>query len=73
MRAIGTSKIQKTNKALVSIASKNLHKSMRATFYNLRLYYSNMRRNEGGMSKWDSVHGPDGFEKVIDSNLDQNR
>ena len=73
MRAIGNSKIQKANKSLLSFTSKNLHKSMRATYYNLRLYYSNMRRNETGMSKWDSIHGPDGFEKVIDSNLDQNR
>jgi hypothetical protein len=65
MRAIGTVNVQKANKALVSVCSKSLHKSMRATYYNLRLYYSNMRRNDLGMSKWDTVHGPEGFEKVI--------
>eukprot|EP00340_Litonotus_pictus_P006320 CAMPEP_0170518488 /NCGR_PEP_ID=MMETSP0209-20121228/4168_1 /TAXON_ID=665100 ORGANISM="Litonotus pictus, Strain P1" /NCGR_SAMPLE_ID=MMETSP0209 /ASSEMBLY_ACC=CAM_ASM_000301 /LENGTH=256 /DNA_ID=CAMNT_0010804065 /DNA_START=68 /DNA_END=838 /DNA_ORIENTATION=- len=32
--------------------------------YNLRLYYSNMRRNEHGFGRWDMVWGPDGGEKT---------
>jgi hypothetical protein len=64
MRAMNKVSLPKVNKTLVSVTSKNLHKTMRATYYNLRLYYSNLRRNESGFSKWDTVHGPEGFEKV---------
>jgi hypothetical protein len=56
--------LSKVNKTLVNVTSKSLHKSFRATYYNLRLYYSNMKRNDLGMGKWDMVYGPDGFEKV---------
>jgi hypothetical protein len=56
--------LNKVNKTLVNVTSKQLHKSFRATYYNLRLYYSNLRRNDLGMGKWDTVHGPEGFEKV---------
>jgi hypothetical protein len=52
------------SKKLTNIQSKNLHKSLRATYYNLRLYYSNLKRNDLGMGKWDTVYGPEGFEKV---------
>lgn len=50
--------------SLIKVSSKGLHKSNRPTFYNLRLYYSNLRRNFIGYEKWDMVYGPDGFEKV---------
>ncbi len=56
--------ISQIKNKFVNIQSKNLHKSLRATYYNLRLYYSNMKRNDLGMGKWDTVHGPEGFEKV---------
>jgi hypothetical protein len=43
---------------------KNLHKSFRPSYYNLRHYFSNLRRNDHGYGKWDMIYGPDGFEKV---------
>jgi hypothetical protein len=72
MRAMNKVSLPKANKNLVFVQSKNLHKTARATYYNLRLYYSNLRRNESGYSKWDTVHGPEGFEKVQIHNLDKN-
>jgi hypothetical protein len=57
--------LNRVNKNLVNVVSKGLHKSFRATYYNLRLYYSNLRRNDLGMGKWDTVYGPEGFEKVL--------
>ena len=48
----------------MKVQSKNYNKSNRPTFYNLRLYFSNLRRNHIGYEKWDMVYGPDGFEKV---------
>lgn len=67
MKALGSNLAlkSKVNKTLVNVTSKSLHKSFRATYYNLRLYYSNMKRNDLGMGKWDMVYGPDGFEKVL--------
>jgi len=56
--------LNKTSKNFLKIKSKNLNKSNRPTFYNLRLYFSNLRRNHIGYEKWDMVYGPDGFEKV---------
>ena len=49
---------------LIKFQSKQLHKSFRPTFYNLRHYFSNLRRNDHGFGKWDMIYGPDGFEKV---------
>jgi len=46
------------------IQKKFLNKSMRPTMYNLRLYYSNMRRNEHGYGRWESIYGPEGYEKT---------
>lgn len=43
---------------------KFLNKSFRPTLYNLRLYSSNMKRNENSYSRWDMVYGPDGFDKT---------
>ena len=56
----------KNNRAfnLNKVQKKFLNKSFRPTMYNLRLYSSNMRRNENSYSKWDMVYGPDGFEKT---------
>jgi len=65
MRALESKLVlNKVNRSLVNIPNKQLHKSLRATYYNLRLYYSNLRRNDLGMGKWDTVYGPEGFEKV---------
>ena len=64
MRAFESKAIKSINRNLVNVSSKGLHKSFRATYYNLRLYYSNLKRNDLGMGKWDTVHGPEGFEKV---------
>ena len=64
MRALENKTLSKVNRSLVNFSSKQLHKSFRATYYNLRLYYSNMKRNDLGMGKWDTVYGPEGFEKV---------
>jgi len=50
---------------LIKYQAKQLHKSFRPTFYNLRHYFSNLRRNDHGYGKWDMIYGPDGFEKVI--------
>jgi hypothetical protein len=56
--------ISQVGKKLINTQSKQLHKSFRSTYYNLRLYYSNLKRNDLGMGKWDTVYGPEGFEKV---------
>jgi hypothetical protein len=53
-----------TSKKLITIQSKNLNKTFRPSYYNLRLYFSNMKRNDLGYGKWDMVYGPEGFEKV---------
>jgi len=61
---------------LIKYQAKQLHKSFRPTFYNLRHYFSNLRRNDHGYGKWDMIYGPDGFEKVIFylyTSLDSNR
>lgn len=52
------------SKSLFILQKKFLNKSFRPTKYNLRLYFSNMRRNEHGYSRWDSVWAPEGFEKT---------
>lgn len=52
-------------KTLIKVSNKNYLKTFRPTLYNLRLYYSNMRRNDHGYGKWDMVYGPEGFEKVL--------
>lgn len=49
---------------LNKIQKKFLNKSYRPTMYNLRLYFSNMRRNEHGFSRWDGVWAPEGFDKT---------
>jgi hypothetical protein len=57
-------KVTQNQLKLITISSKNLHKTLRPTFYNLRLYYSNLRRNDHGYGRWDMVWAPEGFEKV---------
>lgn len=42
-----------------------LHKSVRPTLYNLRQYYSNMKRYEFGYSRWDQAWAPDGYDKAF--------
>lgn len=64
MKALKTSLVLNNSKKLLSINSKNLHKTARPTYYNLRLYYSNLRRNDHGYGRWDMVYGPEGHEKV---------
>lgn len=59
------SKVLAKNNTLVSVSHKNFQKSMRPTYYNLRLFFSNLRRNDHGFQKWDTVYGPEGFEKVF--------
>lgn len=63
--------------SLVKFQSKNLHKTFRPSYYNLRHYYSNLRRNDHGYGKWEMIYGPEGFEKVFCINsigfLDSNR
>ena len=49
---------------LIKYQAAHLHKSFRPTMYNLRHYFSNLRRNDHGYGKWDMIYGPDGFEKV---------
>jgi hypothetical protein len=58
-------KVTKNQLKLINYSSKSLHKSFRPSFYNLRLYYSNLRRNDHGYGRWDMVWAPEGFEKVI--------
>ncbi len=72
MKAI-QNKLPTINKKLITYSSKNLIKTARPTFYNLRLYYSNLRRNDHGYGRWDMVWAPEGFEKVIYFKIDQNR
>jgi len=50
--------------AFYNVQAKQLHKTMRPTFYNLRHYFSNLRRNDHGFGKWEMIYGPEGFEKV---------
>lgn len=63
MKAFQSKVLSNSNK-LVSIQSKNFQKSVRPTYYNLRLFFSNLRRNDHGYTKWDTVYGPEGHEKV---------
>ena len=49
---------------LNKVQKKFLNKSFRPSMYNLRLYYSNMRRSEHGYGRWDMVYGPDGMDKT---------
>lgn len=65
-------KLPTSTKKLITYSSKNLNKSFRPTFYNLRLYYSNLRRNDHGYGRWDMVWSPEGFEKVNITKIDQN-
>ena len=58
-------KLPISTKNFITYSSKNLNKTFRPTFYNLRLYYSNLRRNDHGYGRWDSVWDSQGFEKVI--------
>ena len=57
-------KLKYNTKQLINVSSKNLNKTFRPSFYNLRLYYSNLRRNDHGYGRWDMVWAPEGFEKV---------
>ena len=63
MKAFQNKLISNSNK-LVFNSSKNFQKTIRPTYYNLRLFFSNLRRNDHGYQKWDTVYGPEGFEKV---------
>ena len=63
MKAFQNKVVANSNK-LVNISHKNFQKSFRPTYYNLRLFFSNLRRNDHGYQKWDMVYGPEGFEKV---------
>jgi hypothetical protein len=63
MKAV-QNKLSQNHLRLITFSSKNLHKSYRPTFYNLRLYYSNLRRNDHGYGRWDMVWAPEGFEKT---------
>lgn len=63
MKALTNSMVA-SKRSLIAVQSKSLHKSFRPTYYNLRLYYSNLRRNDHGYGRWDMVYGPEGFEKV---------
>lgn len=49
---------------LMKLQKKFLNKTFRPTMYNLRLYYSNMRRNEVSFGRWEMIYGPEGFEKT---------
>lgn len=53
-----------SSQQLVQYQKKFLNKTFRPTMYNLRLYYSNLHRNEDSYGKWDMVYGPDGMEKT---------
>ena len=53
-----------TKNNLIRFQKKFLNKTYRPTMYNLRLYYSNLKRNEHSYGKWDMVYGPDGMEKT---------
>lgn len=64
MKAIQNKLPVNANKGLVHITSRGYLKTFRPTLYNLRLYYSNLRRNDHGYGKWDMVYGSEGFEKV---------
>ena len=48
---------------LFKLSKKNLNKTFRPTKYNLRLYYSNLYRNHQSFGRWETIYGPDGFEK----------
>ena len=63
-------KLTQNTKKLINVSSKNLNKTYRPSFYNLRLYYSKMRRNDHGYGRWDMVWAPEGFEKVNYIKLD---
>ena len=63
MKAFQNKALTNGNK-LFSIQSKNFQKSVRPTYYNLRHFFSNLRRNDHGYTKWDTVYGPEGHEKV---------
>jgi hypothetical protein len=68
MKTFQNKVILNSNK-LLSIQSKNFQKSVRPTYYNLRLFFSNLRRNDHGYQKWDTIYGPEGHEKV--NNIDK--
>ncbi len=64
--------LQKLNQNLQSsrqsglnhLSKRYLGKTFRATKYNLRLYRSNLYLNSNSFAKWESVSGPDGYEKT---------
>jgi hypothetical protein len=62
MKTFQNKAISNGNK-LLSIQSKNFQKSLRPTYYNLRLFFSNLRRNDHGYQKWDTIYGPEGMKK----------
>lgn len=64
MKALGNKIKPTVNNKLVSTTSRNYGKRAKNSFYNLRLYYSNLQRNFLGYHKWDTVHSPEGYEKV---------
>lgn len=49
---------------LFNIQKKFLNKTFKPTKYNLRLQYSNLNRNHHSYGRWDTVYGPDGYEKT---------
>lgn len=49
---------------LFNLQKKNLNKSYKPTKYNLRLQYSNLNRNHHSYGRWDTVYGPEGYEKT---------
>lgn len=56
--------IRLAQNTLFKLSKKNLNKSFRPTMYNLRLYYSNLNRNSQSFGKWETIYGPEGFEKT---------
>lgn len=57
-------KLQSSTLNLNKLQKKFLNKTFRPTMYNLRLYYSNLRRNEHSFGRWEMIYGPDGVEKT---------
>ncbi len=55
---------KQTHSTLFKLSKKNLNKTFRPTKYNLRLYYSNLFRNHQSFGRWESIYGPDGYEKT---------
>jgi hypothetical protein len=64
MKAVQNKILSSKGNKLMQISSKNYMKRFKPSYYNLRLYFSNLNRNWLGMHKWDNVHSPEGFDKV---------